>query len=220
MVERIESGIPRLDEHIEGGIPKGSLTLVSGGPGSGKTTFSIQFADKGIENGENCLYITTGQKSEEIKGDAAEYGIDLDKENFTITEVSPSNDVSENIREKIASKNFDRVVLDSISIFEMHWGEKDHLRKYINKLMNHFKDIDATVVITSERSENSSGILSRFGIAEFIVDGVILLEGFGLGNTSYRTLQVVKMRRTNIDGSLKQIGLDEQGLYLEEDERL
>jgi KaiC/GvpD/RAD55 family RecA-like ATPase len=219
MIERVSTGVPGLDKYINGGFPEGSLSLVTGGPGSGKTTFCIKFVEEGIEKGENCLYITTGQRTEDIKMDAESYGIDLDDENLTIDRVSPSNDVAEDIRTQISNENFDRVVLDSLSVFEMHWGEKDHLRKYINKLMEHFRDIDGTVVVTSERPGDGSS-LSRMNIAEYIVDGVIKLEGYALGETTYRSLQVVKMRRTNIDGSILDMNIDENGISVEESETL
>lgn len=217
MVERVGTGIPGLDENIEGGFPKGSLNLITGGPGSGKTTFCIQFLNEGLEKGEKCLYVTTGQQPEEIKEDAEEYGIDLNEDNLAMAHISPSNNVAEDIREQISDESFDRIVLDSLSVFEMYWGEKDHLRKYINKLMEHFRDISGTVVITSERS-NEDGPLSRFGIAEYIVDGVLLLKGYSLGETTYRSAKIVKMRRTAIDGEGLSVVLDGNGISVIDEE--
>lgn len=220
MVERANTGIEGLDENLEGGLPESSVTLVTGGPGSGKTTFCTQFVRSGLDEGENCLYITTGQKPEDIKESAKDFDMDIESENLSMTHVSPSNDVASNITENIISEEFDRIVLDSLSVFEMHWGEKDHLRKYINKLIEHLRDIDATVVITSERPDNREGELSRFGIAEFVVDGVILLRGFALGEAAYRTAQVVKMRRTEINGEILSLKLDKEGLRMEKEDMI
>jgi len=56
-VERIETGIEGLDDLIDGGFPESSVTLISGGTGTGKTTFCNQFLMQGIEKGQKCLYI-------------------------------------------------------------------------------------------------------------------------------------------------------------------
>lgn len=217
MVERVSTGISGLDEQIEQGFPKSSVTLVTGGPGSGKTTFCTQFITEGLKKDDKCLYITTGQKPEAVRQDAEEFGFELEGENLTMAEISPSNDVAESIRDQVAGQSFDRIVLDSLSVFELHWGEKDHLRKYINKLMDHFRNIDATVVVTSER-DGSSDRLTRFGIAEYVVDAVILLQGYALGETAYRSARIIKMRRTDIDGNMMSLDIGDNGISLDEEE--
>jgi KaiC/GvpD/RAD55 family RecA-like ATPase len=221
-VDRCETGIKGLDNAIQGGFPRNSITLVTGGPGSGKTTFSTQFIQKGLKNGEKCLYITTGQRPKDIKSDAAQFGLGFDKygDKISFAYVSPSNHSGEKIKEEINEENFDRIVLDSLSVFEMHWGEKDHLRKYINKLIEHFRDINATVLVTSELPERSTGRLSRLGIAEFVVDGVIRLQGYALGETTFRSAQIVKMRRTKIDGDVLSVEINDSGICLSPEEKL
>ncbi len=221
MVDRISTGIPGLNKVIDGGFPKESVTLLTGGPGSGKTTFCIQFMIEGLKNDENCLYITTGQSTDEIRRDAKEFDMDFDNyfEGLSMVHVNPSKNIEEDLADYIRDESFDRIVVDSLSIFEMYWGQKDGLRRYLNKLIEHLKELEATVVITSELPEKSKG-LSRFGIAEFVVDGVIRLEGFALGDATYRSMQVVKMRRTPVDGTLKGLNLDSSGISIEESEKI
>lgn len=222
MVQRTHTGVPGLDKILDGGFPKDSVTLVTGGPGSGKTTFCTQFIAEGLRNEENCLYLTTGQSPDEIRRDAKEFGIDFDNyfENLSMAHVNPSRELESEIVEYIRDEEFDRIVLDSLSVFEMYWGRNNGLRKYLNRLIERLKDLDATAVVTSELPEKHSGRLTRFGIAEFVVDGVIRLEGFALGEATYRSAQVVKMRRTNIDGSVKAVTIDEDGIRIEEEKSI
>ncbi len=56
-IERISTGIPKLDEFLSGGIPKGLDAVLHGDPGSGKTTFAIQFIKEGLKRGENCIFV-------------------------------------------------------------------------------------------------------------------------------------------------------------------
>lgn len=220
-IKRVKTGVPGLDEEIDGGLPEGSLTLLTGGPGSGKMTFCSQFMINGAENGEKCLYITTGQKPEEIKEDARQFGRDFDEhDNLAVAYVSPVNNASSQIKNEITERNFDRIVLDSISVFEMNWGENNNIRKYIKRLVEHFRDLSATVLMTSERPETDTGKLSRFGITEFVVDGVIVLNGFALGETTYRSARLVKMRRTNISGNNLSVDIDSSGISMYSEDKL
>lgn len=220
-MERLRTGTEGLDDVLSGGFPESSVTLITGGPGSGKTTMCSQFVRKGMDESQKCLYITTGQRPSAVREDAEEFGIDLDMsdENLSMAHVSPSKNVAEDIKEKISDSSFERIVLDSISVFEMNWGRNDQIRKYVNRLMEHFRDIDATVLVTSERADPDKG-LTRFGVAEFLVDGVIVLEGYSLGTASYRTASIVKMRRTPIDGNPRGLKFDDSGLELEQDEKV
>ncbi|MCK5063410.1 MAG: AAA family ATPase, partial [Candidatus Aenigmarchaeota archaeon] len=70
IINRVKTGVPGMDKLMEGGIPEGSVVLLSGGAGCGKTTFSCQFIMEGLNNGENCLYITLEESPEDIKKDA------------------------------------------------------------------------------------------------------------------------------------------------------
>jgi len=222
MVERINTGIEGLDDEIEGGFPSESVNLVTGGPGAGKTTFCLNFLEEGLENEENCLYLTTDQSDEEIRLDALEYGIDFDKYigNLSIAQLNPSKSLEKEVIEYIKEEEFDRVVLDSISVFEMYWGQDDNVRKYLNKLIQILKENSATTVITSEKPENQSGQMSRFGIAEFKVDGVIRLSGYALGESNFRSAQIVKMRRTDISGDVLEVEIDDSGISFSRGESL
>ena len=76
-LERVSTGIPGLDEIICGGYPKGSITLVSGPPGGGKSIFCFQFLYEGIKNGDKCLLLTLDKKVEGILIQATQLGFNF-----------------------------------------------------------------------------------------------------------------------------------------------
>ncbi|MBE3574256.1 MAG: hypothetical protein IMW99_02170 [Firmicutes bacterium] len=75
--ERVTTGVPQLDEVLEGGIPRNSLVLVYGGPGTGKTTLGLQFLVEGTRRGEPGLLVTFEQMPEQLYRDFAPFGWDL-----------------------------------------------------------------------------------------------------------------------------------------------
>jgi len=219
-IERVKTGIKGLDELLLGGIPKESITLVSGPPGSGKTIFCYQFIATGIQEGKKCLYLTLDKKIEGLLLQAQELGIDFQPaiENglvkFLFLNINKKL-IYESMVNEILSGNYDRIALDSITpLSEMpiyinnpeFTGEVDNIdheeisagnfpirRLHLHYIMNVLETSKSTAVITSELPPGSSNY-SRDGLSEFLADGVII---FSLDPTmDRRKLAVMKMRST------------------------
>lgn len=77
-MERVSSGIKGLDEILRGGFPKARTILVVGSPGSGKTTFAMQFLVGGAKAGEPGLYVTLDEKPEKVKENLASFNWELE----------------------------------------------------------------------------------------------------------------------------------------------
>jgi len=221
-MERIKTGIVGLDEIINGGIPKDSITLVSGPPGGGKSIFCFQFLYEGVKNGEKCLFLTLDKKVEGLLIQAKELGFDFQSAieqklvKFLFLNINKKF-VYEAMTNEIMSGEFDRVVLDSITpLSEMPIYMKNTedsgfdsdittpedfpsgvsiptRRLHLRYILNALETSKSTSIVTSELPVGSS-LLSRDGISEFLADGVITLS---LDPTmDRRKLSVMKMRNT------------------------
>jgi len=223
MSERLSTGVPGLDDLIEGGLLKESTTLVSGGAGTGKTIMSCQFLWQGLQNGEKGLFITMEEDVDDIIDDAREFGWDFDeyrKEGmFDIVFLNPfrGSGLEDKIREAIDEVDADRVVIDSTSVFGMYTNSKGEVRKQLYELIKELKRAGVTSLLTSEIPDEEEG-MSRFGVEEFVADGVILLTGYSLGEATFRSLQVVKMRRTEIDEDICNLHVTGEGISVEKEE--
>jgi len=76
-MNRIKTGVEGLDAIIEGGLPKNSITLISGPPGGGKSILCFQFLYEGIKNGEKCLFLTLDKQVEGLLVQAKILGFDF-----------------------------------------------------------------------------------------------------------------------------------------------
>jgi len=206
-VERIPSGIPGLDKLIGGGFVKGSVNLLSGSAGTGKTIFACQFILEGLRNGEPGVYLTLEQEKDEILKDISLFGWDTEFQKYIragkllLVSEFPSKirDLQVKAVELIERIKAKRFVLDSLTVAEMGWGEvKDlgKIRREVFDFLKTLKRFGVTSLLISETPEGEKS-LSTFGFEEFVVDGIIVLHylEYAAGGIP-RSLIIRKMRRT------------------------
>jgi circadian clock protein KaiC len=217
--ERIPSGIPGLDPLMEGGLVKGSTTLVSGAAGTGKTIFCTQFLLEGLKKGETCMFITLEEKPDDIINDVKRFGWDLqkyidDKKLFLeFQDPFQMTDITSPLLDKIQQHKIQRVVLDSTTIFELYYKDPADIRKQLFKLLTGLKGIGVTSLLTSELPEEYT-TLGKFGVEEFVVDCVIVLHYLGIGESAYSSLQIRKMRRTKHEKDIYPMEITEKGIVV------
>ncbi len=239
-LERINTGVPGLDNILTGGFPKKSITLVSGPPGGGKSIFCFQFLYEGMKNNEKCLFLSLDKKTEGLLTQAKELNIDFQPAieqqtvKFLFLNINKKF-VYEKMTDEILAGDYDRVVLDSITplsempmyIRETEANQMDSSlvnpddipkgvsmptrRLHLRYIMNTLESTDATSIVTSELPVGSN-MLSRDGISEFLADGVIKLSFDP--TMDRRKLSVLKMRNTKHTLKPQNMQIDTGGIKL------
>ena len=223
-LERIKSGIPGLDKLIGGGFLKGHTILVTGPAGAGKTIFCCQFIWEGLKNGEKCMYITFEELPAEIKADAATFGWDFEKYEkegkliLTFKDPFQTTDISTRLQNEIRQMGITRVVIDSTSLLGLYFKDPNDIRRELYKLITALKNSGTTSLLTAEAPED--GKISRFGVEEYVVDGVVIMRGLEMGEIGVHSIQVIKMRRTKIDGSMCVLEFTKEGLKIRKEDRI
>ena len=235
-MNRITTGITGFDDLIEGGFPEGRSFLVSGGTGTGKTIFAVQYLINGAMQGEPGVYLTLDERPNLIREDMLRFGWNLrqfeDQDQLkvidgTIAKIGiPSDeefslpatgfDLDKLLLElmrtikKIKAK---RVVIDSIPALGMNFENEHDIRKAILKIIYLLSRAGVTTILTTEINEGSKQ-LGKYGIEEFVSDGVIVLHYMGIGTQSNRTLHIRKMRATKHSEDLHPLEITENGLKI------
>lgn len=196
---RYHTGLAEFDRVLGGGIVKGSLILISGDPGIGKSTILLQICQY-IGKDYKILYVSGEESGRQIKLRANRLGVDSD--NLLIL---TQTDV-EIISEQMKQLKPDLVIIDSIQTMNFHEitsspGSISQVRESTNYIMRHAKTLDIPVFIVGH--VNKDGAIAGPKVLEHIVDAVLYFEGDR--HMTYRILRAVKNRY----GSTNEIGVFE-----------
>lgn len=204
--ERTTTGLKELDRVLGGGIVKGSLVLVGGDPGIGKSTLILQVCGAVAKNGKKVLYVSGEESPQQIKMRADRLGIA--GENLSIL-----SETSLNIAEAtIAEESPDMVIIDSVQTMYIEEipsapGSVTQVREATSRIMHLGKKNGISIIIVGHVTKD--GALAGPRMLEHMVDTVLYFEGDK--RASYRMLRAVKNRF----GSTNEIGvfeMNEQGL--------
>ena len=236
-VERLPTGIKGLDKHMQGGWVKGSVNLVTGKTGTGKTAFCMSFLHEGALGNEHGVYVTTEERVQDVKGDIkAMFGWDLDTLekkgllNFlSIMPTLPTKvigpdevaqlvklyifNIFDKIEKAIMKAGAKRIVIDSVSLVEMFIKDEYFAKVALMRLVDKLKGMDITALLTTTVPEVSEA-LSGKGIIEYIVDGIVKLDFIPVTEEFKRTLLIRKMRRTNHSTLVHPLDITKGGMKL------
>jgi circadian clock protein KaiC len=202
------TGIVGFDQITNGGLPKNNITLICGGPGSGKTLFGLDFMINGaLTYNEPGVFMSFEETNEELHRDVASLNLDLESLvsqrklllEHVILERRDIQDQDFNLEgilvrleDAIDSIGAKRVVLDSIESLFAGILDSGVLRLEIKRLFRWLKEKQVTAFITSEPGPNGS--YSRQGLEEYISDCIIFLDNRVSDQHSIRRVRIIKYR--------------------------
>lgn len=222
---RVSSGVDGFDQLIDGGFPTGRLYVLSGPPGSGKTTFSAQFMANGAAEGETSLYVSMHETREGITADMAdfEFGFKQAMESDSITfldalssegrrffggpgEKMDRTNVTNRLAGFINSRDIDRVVIDSTMLLRYLFDDSDTT---LMRFLTAIKRTSATTLLISEMTDPSA-----YADEHFLAHGVVFFHNYLQDDGMRRGIQVIKMRGTNTNTEIHTLSFGANGIEI------
>jgi KaiC/GvpD/RAD55 family RecA-like ATPase len=235
-LERVPTGIEGFDELCERGLLRNRSYLLSGSTGTGKTIFGIQYLYNGITKyGEKGIYIATEERPDQLRENVLEFGWDLEAlENegkLVIVDACsakigiPSHekyvdmrpfdigsivDQIIEIQNRIGAK---RAVVDSTTSIGYHLLDSTKIRIELLKLSTTLEIIGLTSILTCELLEGAIEN-SRFGIEQFVAEGVIKLSTKQVDNIYLSNITIIKMRGSNHSKQIHPYEITSKGIKI------
>ena len=199
---RVSTNISEFDRVLGGGLVQGSIVLLAGDPGIGKSTLLLQSGGELSKSGKKVLYISAEESASQVK--LRSDRLDVNTDNLYIY---PQTNF-ELIKKHILEQKPDTVIVDSIQAIysdniQSSAGSVSQIRECCNELMHIAKSEDITMIVIGHVTKE--GNIAGPKVLEHIVDTVIQFEGDKY--KSYRTLRAVKNRF----GNTSEVGIFEMG---------
>ena len=220
---RIATGIPGLDQLMNGGPQATDASLLTGPSGVGKTIFGLRWTAEALEHGQHCLYVTFQDTPKQLTNMASTFGWDLEAAQATgrlAISYVPMGDLdldvlASAIRSELASHSVSRVVIDSLAELAFAARESERFPAFMRSLVGLIRAAGSSSLVTSETAGRGPALQTLSGLM-FLFDNVVDLryieEDSGVG----RALNVVKMRNSQHETTLTSFAIAEGGVTIGE----
>ena len=218
--QRISTGIAGLDAMLEGkGFYKGSSILVSGGPGTGKTSIGAHFALAATERGEHCLYFSFEESKPQLVRNMRSIGIDLqpaiDNGRLSIESVRPTTHGLEmhltRMMHSVQDQKPDVIVVDPLSALE-GGGSLAQANMMVLRLVDYLKMAGATTLYLSVLDADDKANLN----ISSLMDSWISLKNIQRESDLGRKLFIIKSRGMSHSADVRKLGIGAQGVQVSE----
>lgn len=213
-MERIKTYVERLDERLEGGIPKGTISLICGTTGCMKTSLAYSILYKNAVEGDlKGMYLTLEVDMKSLKKQMENLGMVEESKNLVIVDHKMIEDeivrdtslfelnwikkVEYFVTDRIRKENYDLLVIDPLNaLYSLTTVE--NLRREVYLFFEGLRETGLTSFLVSEM-QRGDNMFSKYGVEEFLSDAILHLDFKRERDVLERYLGVIKMRYTNHD---------------------
>jgi circadian clock protein KaiC len=215
---RLKMGVPRLDEMLGGGLPRGYSLLVAGPSGSGKSILAASFLAEGARSGETGVIAVFEQRPNHSQNATLSSLIQSDQVGLVDSRAPDlsMDEVVQLLLSEIKRLKATRVVIDSLSGFELALAPtfRDDFRESLSRMVTALTSAGATVLMTSELEDRYTDLrFSPYGTA-FLTDAIIVQRYIEVESRLLRIMAVVKVRASAHSDELRLYRIDNSGLQI------
>lgn len=216
--ERISTGVTGLDAMLDGGVWRGTTTLLAGPSGAGKTTIGLQFALEGTRQGEPSLYMNFQENPSQLIRTIRNLGFDPEQaqaQGLELVYASPVelqiDSIIVDMFRRIQQGRIRRLVIDALSDLASAASDAQRLHDYLYALVQHFAVSKITSILNVETFGNPIGGQGMQHAMSYLSDNVVLLTVAGDERTR-RSIRILKTRGSAHDTRVREVEISAGGL--------
>jgi len=223
--EPISSGVAEVDDLLDGGIERGTVSVISGPTGVGKTTLGTQFVNAAADRGErSVVYLFEESKStflsrSEAIGIPVERMIDrgtLDVREMDALELSPQ-EFARIVRRDVEEHGAEIVMLDGIAGYRLTLhGETDMVLKRLHALGRYLKNVGVTTILIDETDSPTGAFSATQENISYLADNIVFLRHLELRGELRKAIGVLKKRTGDFERTLREFEITTDGIVVGE----
>lgn len=218
-VETISAGIPEIDELLNGGIERSSITVITGPSGVGKSTLGVQFMKEAAGRGERSVIYSFEESRDMLLHRSRGINIPVDamlqQGTLSVVQIEPLHYAPDEfaylVRQEVEMQNARIVMIDSLAGYRLSVRGED-LVKNIHALCKYLQNMGVAVLLMNE-TENITGDFraTEVGIS-YLADNIIFLRYLEVGGELRRAIGVLKKRMGNFEKALREFEISRYGV--------
>ncbi|WP_224269724.1 ATPase domain-containing protein [Haloprofundus salinisoli] len=224
--ETISSGVPELDQMLNGGIERGTVTIITGATGVGKTTTGIQFMKEAAGRGErSVVYLfEENQRTLMERSDAVNIPVEqmLNRDALSINETRSLelsvDEFNERVRREVEEKGAEIVMIDGIIGYKFALlGENDKLTRNLHTLCKYLKKKGISVILINEVQDITGDFqVTDEGGLSYLADNILFLQHLEVNGEMRKVVGVLKKRTSDFERQLREFRITEYGVKIGE----
>ncbi len=217
--DKISSGIPALDELLNGGLERGTVTIISGPSGVGKTTLGLQFMKEAAGRGEHSVVYSFEEEVEIMLRRAESINIPartmVENGALRVMKVEPlrwsPDEFAQAVRSHVEEEKARVVMIDSIAGYRLAMRGED-LQAHLHALTKYLQNMGVAVFIVAE----SSAIVGDFNVTDanisYLADNIVFLRYLEIGGELRKAIGVLKKRLSDFEKTLREFEITRYGI--------
>ena len=219
VLETISSGVTELDSLLHGGIERGTVTVLTGPTGVGKTSLGIQFVKAAAVRGERSIVYTFEEQVGTLLQRAESIGMHVEdmveKGRLSVVSIEPlhlsPDEFANLVRQEVEQKQVRIVMIDSIAGYQLS-VRGDELITHIHALCKYLQNMGITVILVNE-TESITGDFraTEIGIS-YLADNIVFLRYLEISGEMRKAIGVLKKRLSDFERTLRELDITADGI--------
>ncbi|HYD34237.1 MAG TPA: ATPase domain-containing protein [Methylophilaceae bacterium] len=216
------SGLARLDDLLGGGLEEGTSTIVSGAPGTGKSSLASQFVAAAISRGQKAAMFVFEESANLLINRTSAINIDLltplEQGNLMIKQIDPAEmapgQFTMTVTDAVESRGVSFVVIDSLNGYLNAMPNERYLTIHLHELLTFLGQKGVTTILVGVHSGMIGNIMSSAGETSYLADNVILLRHFEFQGEVRQAISVFKKRAGAHERTIREFSISEKGIHV------